>query len=96
MQHEERHIISNAVGNADMRVDISTPVVIAPRDTILLTTDGVLDNLYIDEIVEIIRAGPLDQAADRLIAAARDRMITAGEPGPSKPDDATIVLFRRS
>jgi serine/threonine protein phosphatase PrpC len=95
VQHEARHIISNVVGDADMRVDISAPVAIAPRDTVLLTTDGVLDNLYLDEIVDIIRVGPLAVAADRLIAAAQARMMLVAEAEPSKPDDATIVLYRR-
>ncbi len=76
-------------------MDISAPVAIAPRDTILLTTDGVLDNLYLDEIVDIIRVGPIALAADRLIAAAQARMMLAAEAEPSKPDDATIVLYRR-
>ena len=95
VQHEHRHIISNAVGDPGMRVDVSTTVTIAPRDTVLLTTDGVLDNLYIDEIIDIVRAGPLADAADRLMAAARARMTLASQVDPSKPDDATIILYRR-
>jgi len=95
VQHEERHIISNVVGSPEMRVDFSTAVDLALRDTVLLTSDGVLDNLYINEIVEIIRKGPLPQAADRLIEATRDRMINGKGAEPSKPDDATIMLYRR-
>jgi PPM family protein phosphatase len=78
-----------------MRVDFSTAIDLALRDTVLLTSDGVLDNLYVDEIVEIIRKGPLASAADRLIEATRDRMINGKGSKPSKPDDATIVLYRR-
>jgi serine/threonine protein phosphatase PrpC len=95
VQHEDRHIIFNVVGSPNMRVDFSTAVDLGLRDTVLLTSDGVLDNLYVDEVVEIIRKGPLSVAADRLIEATRDRMINGQASKPSKPDDATIVLYRR-
>jgi len=93
--HEQRHVIFNVIGAPDMRVDISTAITLAPLDTVLLTSDGVLDNLYVDEIVELIRVGPLDRAADRLVAAARERMATRTGTNPSKPDDVTIILYRR-
>jgi len=95
VQHEQRHVIFNVVGAPNMRVDISSVVALAPRDTVLLTSDGVLDNLYFDEIVEIIRRGPLNRSADALIAASRERMLSSTGNNPSKPDDATIVLYRR-
>lgn len=95
VQHEQRHVLFNVIGAPNMRVDISSGLDLALRDTVLLTSDGVLDNLYLDEIVQIIRAGPLRRAADRLIEAARDRMANSKGPDPSKPDDATIILYRR-
>ena len=94
VQHEQRHVIFNVIGAPDMRVDISTAIDLSPRDTVLLASDGIADNLYIDEIVDIIRAGPLNRAADRLIAAARERMEQAKGENPSKPDDVTIILYR--
>jgi len=95
VHHEQRHIIFNVIGAPDMRVDVSAAVELAPYDTVLLASDGVVDNLYIDEIVEIIRIGKLDRAADRLLEAARARMEKRNGEDPSKPDDVTIVLFRR-
>jgi serine/threonine protein phosphatase PrpC len=95
VQHEQRHILFNVIGAPDMRVDISTAIDLAPLDTVLLTSDGVLDNLFIDEIVNIVRIGPLDQAADRLVREARARMEQRDGNGPSKPDDITVVLYRR-
>jgi serine/threonine protein phosphatase PrpC len=95
VQHEQRHIIFNVMGTPDMRVDVSTAIRLSPFDTVLLTSDGVLDNLYIEEILEIIRSGPLARAADRLLEAARARMEKPKGTEPSKPDDVTIVLFRR-
>jgi serine/threonine protein phosphatase PrpC len=61
----------------------------------MLATDGVLDNLYVDEIVELIRCGSLSKAADALAARARKRMYEPKLDRPSKPDDLTFILFRR-
>jgi serine/threonine protein phosphatase PrpC len=96
VQHEQRHVIFNVLGAQDMRVDIAPKTRLAPRDTVLLASDGLLDNLYVDEIVEIIRMGPIGRAADKLVAAARRRMVTPGNSKPSKPDDLTVILFRGS
>jgi serine/threonine protein phosphatase PrpC len=95
VRHAQRHIIFNVIGAPDMRVEISTGIRLALLDTVLLTSDGVLDNLYLDEIVDTIRVGPLDRAADQLLAAARARMESRGTSQPSKPDDISIVLFRQ-
>lgn len=95
VQHEQRHIIFNVLGAPNMRVDVSTAIELALRDTVLLTSDGVLDNLYIDEIVELIRMGPVDRAADRLVEATRERMAAGEGSDPSKPDDTTVILYRR-
>lgn len=95
VSHDQRHVLFNVIGSPEMRVDIGTPMELALRDTVLLATDGLLDNLYVDEIVEIIRKGSLPAAADSLVDTARERM-QLENPGdtPSKPDDVTIVLYR--
>ncbi len=96
VQHDQRHILFNVIGSPDMRVEIGTAIRLADRDTVLLASDGLLDNLYPDEIINIIRSGPLPKAADRLVEAARERMTGNGRADlPSKPDDLTIILYRR-
>jgi PPM family protein phosphatase len=87
-------VISNVVGTADMRVEIHTPIALNPRDTVVLATDGVLDNVDVRELADLVRKGPLDEAAARLASACRKRMLNPKEGEPSKPDDATFVLFR--
>ena len=94
LHHEELHVVSNVVGSTDMRIEIGPRRALGPRDTVLLATDGLSDNLYLEEIVEAIRRGPATACADRLVESAVRRM-TAPEPGgPNKPDDLTFVLFR--
>jgi serine/threonine protein phosphatase PrpC len=96
MHHEERHIVSNAIGSSDLRIDVGLPLDLAARDTLLVASDGLSDNLHTDEIVATVRKGPLRRAARRLAEGALDRMKRAGEGEPSKPDDLTFVLFRSS
>lgn len=93
VQHDTRHLLFNVIGAADMRIEIGTPVRLAQFDTVLLSSDGLLDNLYVDEIVDCIRAGDLIAATDTLTQLARKRMEGGGQ-GPSKPDDLTVILYR--
>ena len=65
-----------------------------PRDTLVLASDGLLDNLLPTEIVELVRTGPLDKAVDQLVAVATERMNAESGSAPSKPDDLTVIAFR--
>ncbi len=94
MHHEERHLISNVVGAADMRIEVGSRRRLASRDTVLLATDGLLDNLTTAEIVETIRTKPLDRVCAILAETARKRMCEPKASQPSKPDDMTFVLYR--
>lgn len=94
VQHDQRHVLFNVIGAEDMRVEISGMIKLAVRDTVLLASDGLVDNLFADEIIEIIRVGRLAAAADKLVDKALGRMRIDGSNQPSKPDDLTIVLFR--
>jgi len=96
MHHEERHMISNVIGSTDMRIEVGSAVEVAARDTLLLASDGLSDNLHISEIVECVRRGPLPKAARRLAALAGERMEDSADGEPSKPDDLTFAIFRRS
>jgi serine/threonine protein phosphatase PrpC len=95
LHHEERHLLSNLVGAADMRIEIGSPLALAARDTVLLATDGLFDNQGVREILDTIRTGPLSAAAGTLARVCRERMQKPTEGRPSKPDDLTFVLYRR-
>lgn len=95
MHHEDRHLISNCIGSPEMRIEIGSPLKLAPRDTLLLASDGLFDNLHLHEIVEEIRIGPLAASIDKLAAKCRYRMTHPEGDHPSKPDDLTIIAFRR-
>ena len=95
LHHEERHLVSNFVGNDDMRIDIGASVRLNPRDTILLASDGLTDNLHLNEVVERISSGPLATAGERLTSLATRRMADRDSSMPSKPDDLSILLYRK-
>ncbi|HMS18405.1 MAG TPA: protein phosphatase 2C domain-containing protein, partial [Planctomycetota bacterium] len=61
--HKERHLINNMLGSQDMRIELGSALTLRPKDTVLLGSDGLSDNLNIEEIVEIIRKGPLEEAS---------------------------------
>lgn len=94
MHHADRHLISNMVGSSDMRIEVGPKLRLSSRDTLLLATDGLFDNLLAAEIVEYVRKGPLEKAADVLLATSRQRMAQPENGHPSKPDDLTFVMFR--
>ena len=117
IHHKDRHLVSNIVGADNMRIEVGPRLKMAPRDTLLVASDGLFDNLHLSEIIDIVRKGPLVQAIDKLTSSvtrrmdAYDRIVpeedeeTADlleddllhdeEEMPSKPDDTSILLFRR-
>jgi serine/threonine protein phosphatase PrpC len=94
LYHEERHLVSNIIGTSEMRIEIGPRIELAPRDTLIIATDGLFDNLQIDEIVDTIRTGPLSEAAEKLVETCRTRMTEFSEHRPHKPDDLGFILFR--
>jgi serine/threonine protein phosphatase PrpC len=95
LHHEERHLVSNFLGTKDMSIDIATPVELRARDTVLLASDGLTDNVHYAEIVERIRKGPLEQAASQVVDLAQRRMTVNHTRQPSKPDDLSLIVFRK-
>ncbi|MEM8816641.1 MAG: protein phosphatase 2C domain-containing protein [Pseudomonadota bacterium] len=95
LHHAERHVVSNFVGNSDMRIDVGAAVTLNPRDTVLLASDGLTDNLHISEVVDRMRSGPLEDAAERIVSLAARRMADEDSLKPCKPDDLSLILFRK-
>jgi serine/threonine protein phosphatase PrpC len=92
--HEDRHLISNMIGSGDMRVEIGPRLNLSPRDTVVVASDGLFDNLQVQEIVTIVRSGPLLSAATELASKCRTRMLEFSEQRPHKPDDLSFILYR--
>ncbi|QDV12324.1 Serine/threonine phosphatase stp [Rosistilla oblonga] len=95
MDHAERHVILNAVGSPSMRIEIGSAIRLAARDTVMLASDGLTDNVTTQEAIRRIRKGKICDCANELTELATQRMWNPGEGRPSKPDDLTVLLFRR-
>lgn len=95
LHHEERHLVSNFIGTTDMRIDVCAAIELDQHDTVLLASDGLMDNVHVDEIIEFVRKGPLSEAVRSVVSVATQRMENSREGEPSKPDDLSLVLFRK-
>jgi serine/threonine protein phosphatase PrpC len=95
LHHEQRHLVSNFIGTTDMRIEMGPEVRLRPRDTILLASDGLTDNIHVHEITEIVRKGSLASAMASISALAGRRMTGESKNQPSKPDDLSVILYRK-
>ena len=82
--HNLRHVITRAVGSRPtLEVEIGAPQPLAPKDRILLCSDGLYNTLNIQEIQTILTQSPISQAADRLVA----------QSAPKSDDNVTAVVY---
>jgi serine/threonine protein phosphatase PrpC len=91
--HEERHLVSNFLGSDAMHVEVGTARKVSSRDGLLVASDGVLDNLKMEEIVAFLKSGSAMKAAAGIAAVASERMQTPLEGQPHKPDDLTLIVY---
>lgn len=94
LHHEERHVVSNVLGHEPMSVEMGSPMSLAARDTVVLASDGLFDNLYVEEIGRLATHGDVVAACQVLADRALARMATPGSGKPSKLDDLTILVLR--
>ena len=95
MHHEDRHLVSNVVGEAEMRIEIGPPIPLAKRDTVVLASDGLIDNLHAEEIAAGLCRGRFRPAVAGIASTVYQRMTSPLESQPSKLDDITMVILRR-
>lgn len=95
IMHAERHLVSNLVGSPTMHIEIGPVIELSPKDTVIVASDGLFDNLHVEEIAETCRKGPLLEMTRKLAERCHGRMQEVGENQPSKPDDLTFAMYRR-
>ena len=94
MHHEDRHIVSNVVGDARMRIEVGPALTLSQRDTVVIASDGLFDNLSIEEVVAGMRKGKLSNAVAGVTDLAYQRMLGIKDQ-PCKPDDLSIIGMRQ-
>lgn len=93
MHHDERHVVSNLVGYRSMHIEIGPSQPLSVRDTVIIASDGLSDNLHLEEVIEYGRSGRLEKRIQTLAELASKRMTRRDSSHPSKPDDFTILAF---
>jgi protein phosphatase len=92
LDHEENHLLMNAIGGADLAIDLGPKLSIQDLDTLLLCSDGLTDLLPLDVILESIRKGEINEALQSLLSQVETRLQGSEEMA----DDLSIILYRRS
>lgn len=96
MFHQFRHVVDNAIGLPDLDLEFSEPLPMDDADTLLAASDGLYDNLFKREILEILANDSLLEAMKQLVTECQSRMSCPRPRIPHKPDDLSILLFRSS
>ena len=93
--HAQRNIVSNFVGSRDLRIEIGPEIRLAPRDTVLVASDGLFDNMLTEEIIAHIRCGDLMNAATALAGICTERMLASeADIRPGHADDLSFIIYR--
>ena len=90
LNHEESNVVLNALGDEYIRVEVTSFLSLASRDIVLVASDGLTDNIKIEELQEIITKGALNERLDRIVALVEKNM---AETEFGHPDDLSLVLF---
>ena len=90
--HDEGHIITNALGLDDFRVEVSCRLIPAKTDFLFMASDGVSANLTTDQISEILASGPTEEKLKNLHQRVRELMLNESSKVGS-PDDLTCFLL---
>jgi protein phosphatase len=88
---DERNIVLNLVGTQEMRIEMGATLTLARFDTLLLCSDGLTDNVELDDIARTIRSGPLNHRMDTLHEQCQQIM----QSDIGYPDDLSLILYRR-
>jgi len=96
MQDEDSHIVYNLVGTKEMSIDVGPPIELSARDTVLLASDGLGDNIHIDKIVASARCGDLSKSITTLMNQCQKVMRDGSPVLDGHPDDLTTLAFRHN
>ncbi len=94
MFHADLHLVSNILGQDAMRIDIGPTLAVDENDRILIASDGLFDNLGLDEIAKRLHDRHIREGVENIVRLASRRMTEDFKTQPSKPDDLTVVAMQ--
>ena len=86
------HVVSNLLGTQEMFIELGSPFPLSKNDTVLVCSDGLSDIVETRNIVDLIRTGTLEQAANKLFNKINELITTKF----LEHDDITFCLLRRN
>ena len=89
LDHPERHMISNLLGEIETKVEIGPWVDLAMNDTIFLGSDGIFDNIKFDDLIELVRLGSVEESTENIINQVSDTK------NYIKADDTSFLILKR-
>ena len=94
LSHPQRHVVSNMIGDGRMWIETSAPVTLQPGDTVVVASDGLWDNFFRKEIVEMVVNDDLLAVSQAIVNQATVRMTATPASVPAKKDDLSFIVFR--
>lgn len=96
MMHHSRNLISNYVGLSNMYIQVSSIIDICAGDNLIISSDGLSDNLYENEILEFISETSLNNGVRKMIAECQHNMKEFLPDRNRHPDDLSFICFRKT
>lgn len=93
MHHHERHVVSNLVGSRSMHIEIGPTRALAAKDSVIVGSDGLFDNLHVSEIIQLAKNGKPERRIAALTELATRRMGEHVDGQPGKPDDLAVLIY---
>ncbi|MCB0356045.1 MAG: protein phosphatase 2C domain-containing protein [Bdellovibrionales bacterium] len=90
LSHPQLNQVNNLMGEANMSIHIGPIIALKIYDTLLMATDGILDNFSKSELIEIIRKGTLEE----VISALTQIFLPEHKDKLRKNDDYSFILCR--
>ncbi|MCH9769385.1 MAG: serine/threonine-protein phosphatase [Gammaproteobacteria bacterium] len=94
--HPDANLIDNAVGDPLMKIEIGPELEISRSDSLFLATDGLFDNLPANELIDIVKSGPVNESMKILTECCQQQLHPDGKTGFIKEDDMSFILCRRT
>lgn len=97
MKHPQRNLISNFIGDPyNSKIQIGNNIQWSHKETLLLFSDGLCDNLYYHEIVDYMSADILMDGFNAMLKECQSNMLAnyIKEDRLPHPDDLSIIALR--
>lgn len=94
IEHPDNHYIYNLIGDGNLNVEISSPLSLLRRDTVLLASDGLYDNILLKDLVNYIRCKKTESVTRQLSECIKKQVNPVTGDALIKEDDVSFIIVR--